>query len=124
MVPKIKKMALVLLALGVALPAINCHPPKCPDFPINDAYLLLGDLMMDYKHRIREQFKFYSQDLLNNLFCHPYTKIEFLEKDLDVTRQTASKYLDSLSDKGFLKKMKIGVNIYYINEPLFDIFSQ
>ena len=78
----------------------------------------IRDLMMDYKHRIRKQFKFYSQDLLNNLFCHPYTKIEFLEKDLDVTRQTASKYLDSLSDEGFLKKMKIGVNIYYINEPL------
>ena len=33
-------------------------------------------LMMDYKHRIRAELpKIYSQDLLNNLFRHPYTKI-------------------------------------------------
>jgi Fic family protein len=41
-------------------------------------------LMADYKHCIREQFSFYSQDLLNNLFCHPYTKIAFVERDLDM----------------------------------------
>lgn len=38
-------------------------------------------LMMDYKQRIRTQFpKIYSQELLNNLFSHPYTKIEFVEE--------------------------------------------
>jgi len=79
-------------------------------------------LMMDYKHRIRENFKFYSQDLINNLFCHPYTKIEFLERDLKITRQTAAKYLDDLADKKFLKKEKMGNNNYYINEPLFNLF--
>ncbi|MCP4135401.1 MAG: Fic family protein [bacterium] len=79
-------------------------------------------LMMDYKQRIRKQFKFYSQDLLNNLFCHPYTKIEFLEKDLNISRKTAAKYLDTLSDEGFLMKEKIGVHNFYINRPLFDIF--
>jgi Fic family protein len=78
--------------------------------------------MMDYKHRIREKFKFYSQDLINNLFCHPYTKIEFLERDLNITRQTAAKYLDDLADKKFLKKEKMGNNNYYINEPLFNLF--
>ena len=52
--------------------------------------------MMDYKHRIRAEFpKMYSQDLLNNLFRHPYTKIEFLQNDLRVTRLTASRYLPS-----------------------------
>ncbi|NSW45798.1 MAG: Fic family protein, partial [Bacteroidales bacterium] len=31
-------------------------------------------LMQEYKHKIRNNFNFYSQDLLNNLFSHPYTK--------------------------------------------------
>ena len=35
-------------------------------------------------------FNFYSQDLLSNLFSHPYTKIEFLANDLKVSRQTAA----------------------------------
>ena len=30
--------------------------------------------LLDYKHRIRAAFKFYSQDLINNLFMHPYTE--------------------------------------------------
>jgi Fic family protein len=53
--------------------------------------------MMDYKHRIRNQYKFYSQDLINNLFTHPYTKIAFIERDLNVSRLTATKYLDALA---------------------------
>ena len=50
------------------------------------------ELMQTYKHRIRENYKFYSQDLLNNLFKHPYTKIEFLQNDLGVSRITAASY--------------------------------
>ncbi|NTW49090.1 MAG: Fic family protein, partial [Chlorobiales bacterium] len=62
---------------------------------------------MEYKHGIRERYKFYSQDLINNLFSHTYTKIEFLENALNVSRLTATKYLDTLSRDGFLKKEKI-----------------
>lgn len=80
-------------------------------------------LMIDYKHRIREQCKnIYSQDLLNNLFKHPYTKIEFLENDLHVNRQTAAKYLNILTDKGFLEKIKLGKSNFYINQPLYQLF--
>ncbi|KAF0178658.1 MAG: filamentation induced by cAMP protein fic [Nitrospirae bacterium] len=82
----------------------------------------IRDLMQDYKNRIRSDFKFYSQDLLNNLFSHPYTKIEFIERDLGVTRQTAAKYLDELADSGLLVKEKIGRYNFYINKPLFDMF--
>jgi Fic family protein len=84
----------------------------------------IRQLMMDYKHRIRENYKFYSQDLLNNLFCHPYTKIEFVQRDLGVTRKTAAKYLDELSVGGFLQKEKIGANNFFINKPLFDLFTK
>ncbi|MEI6287602.1 MAG: Fic family protein [Bacillota bacterium] len=81
-------------------------------------------LMLNYKHRIRANHKFYSQDLLNSLFNHPYTKIEFIERDLGVTRKTAAKYLEALATDGFLRKDKIGVGNYYVNEPLYDIFTR
>jgi Fic family protein len=74
--------------------------------------------LFDYKHRIREGYKFYSQDLINNLFTHPYTKIEYVQRDLQVSRLTASKYLDSLAEGGFVAKHKIGRVNYYINLAL------
>jgi Fic family protein len=74
--------------------------------------------LMDYKHRIRDQYKFYSQDLINNLFTHPYTKIAFIERDLKVSRLTATKYLDSLAEQGFLQKQKVGRTNYYVNVVL------
>jgi len=77
--------------------------------------------LMDYKHRIRDQHKFYSQDLINNLFVHPYTKIEFLQRDLKVSRMTATRYLDALSNTGFLVKQKIGRGNYYVNVALNQI---
>lgn len=75
----------------------------------------------DYRERIRSEFKFYSQDLINNLFFHPYTKIEFVEKDLKVSRLTAAKYLDALSEAGLLRKEKLGRSNYFINLALFDL---
>lgn len=77
--------------------------------------------LFDYKHRIRDQFKFYSQDLINNLFMHPYTKIEFVERDLGVSRLTATKYLDQLDRAGFVQKHKIGRSNYYTNVILSQI---
>ena len=85
----------------------------------------IRELMLLYKHGIREQLpKIYSQDLINNLFRHPYTKIEFVMRDLKVTRKTASKYLGALTETGFLQKAKIGTTNYYINKPLFDLFAK
>lgn len=84
----------------------------------------MRDLMLDYKHRIRSQFpKMYSQDLINNLFRHPYTKIDFLMNDLNVSRITATKYLDTLATSGFLVKEKIWKSNFYINMPLFMLFK-
>lgn len=77
---------------------------------------------MTYKHRLRDELpKIYSQDLLNNLFKHPYTKIEFVMDDLQVSRVTATKYLDLLVKNKFLIKQRLGINNYYINPPLFDL---
>ena len=80
--------------------------------------------LLDYKHRIRGNHpSVYSQDLINNLFFHPYTKIEFIERDLNVSRPTAAKYLDILVQDGFLKKEKIKTSNYYINVVLYKILT-
>ena len=74
--------------------------------------------LLDYKHRIRAGFSFYSQDLINNLFMHPYTKIDFVQRDLKVSRLTATKYLNALASAGFVRKVKVGRSNYYINIAL------
>jgi Fic family protein len=78
----------------------------------------IKEALMDYKHRIRGAHKFYSQDLINNLFNHPYTKIDFLQRDLAITRLTAARYLDTLAESGFLEKLKVGRSNYYVNVAL------
>lgn len=82
-------------------------------------------LMADYKVRIRDLHrKIYSQELLNTLFRHPYTRIEFLVRELDITRQTAARHLDELTEAGFLTKHRIGKYNYYMNPPLVALFFE
>lgn len=79
-------------------------------------------LMSDVKHRMREELpKIYRQDLLNNLFNHPYTKVDFLVEEIGVSRITATKYLELLVEHGFLQKQKVGRKNYYINQPLCEL---
>jgi len=83
----------------------------------------IREIMLDYKHRIRKQFpRLYSQDLLNNLFRHPYTKISILQQELNVSRLTATRYLEKLVTAGFLQKYRYGRTNYYINTPLVNLF--
>jgi Fic family protein len=82
-------------------------------------------LMQETKQRLRSELpKLYSQELLSNLFRHPYTKVEFIEHDLGVSRPTAMKYLDTLHTAGFVKKTKLGRTNFYINEPLFALLGR
>lgn len=79
-------------------------------------------LMQEYKINLREKLpKIYSQDLLNNLFKHPYTKTEFLEKDLMVQKRTAQNYLDNIVELGLLEKIKVGRANYFINVNLIKV---
>ena len=73
---------------------------------------------LQHKHFIRARYKFYSQDLINNIFRHPYTKVAFVEKDLAVSRATATRYLDELAKGGILEKHRLGRENYYINLEL------
>ena len=84
----------------------------------------IRELMQETKLRLRRDLpKIYSQDLLNNLFRHPYTKIQFIERDFGVSRPTATKYLVALTKAGFVRKTKLGRTNFYINQPLFALLS-
>jgi len=76
------------------------------------------------KYSLRARKKIYSKDLVEILFIHPYTKIEFLVNGLGIARQTASIYLNELETIGILYKMKIGRSIFFINKELFDMLKK
>lgn len=83
----------------------------------------IQNLFTDMKRHLRSTYRFYSQDLLNNLFTHPYTKIQFIEQELNVSRLTATKYLDTLANDGILQKHKAGRSSYYVNSQLYRILA-
>ena len=82
------------------------------------------DLMMKQKHMIRSSYpKLYSQDLINNIFKHPYTKIEFLIRDLWCSRFSAWRILNTLCSLWILIKKRIWKENYYINSELFELLQ-
>lgn len=82
----------------------------------------INNLMQDYKADIQTKLpKIYSQDLINNLFRNPYTKIEFLEQELRINKRTAQNYLDKIAELGFLEKTKVGKSNYYMNNALIKV---
>ena len=85
----------------------------------------ITSLMDDTKQLIRKELpKIYSKDLIEILFMHPYTKIEFLVNGLGITRKTASKYLNELEHLGIMKNIQIKNSKYFINIKLFDMLKK
>lgn len=84
----------------------------------------IKNLMQTFKKEIREKApQIYSHELLNNLFRHPYTKIEFAAKEAQIHRNTASKYLEELVKMGLLAKHRFGKENLYLNKSLFNLLS-
>ena len=88
---------------------------------INSIKILMKDIKLKI---IEKENKIYSKDLLEILFLHPYTKIEFLVERLNISRQTASKYLEKLEGINIVKKEKIGNRNYYVNTKLYELLSK
>ena len=85
----------------------------------------IGRLIAEYKSVIRPDFgSKYNHELLNGLFYHPYTKIDHVVANMQVSRQTASKYLDRIVALGLLQKEKMGKENYYINTRLMNLFIE
>ena len=76
-----------------------------------------------FKHEIRSQTKIYSHELVNNLFRHPYTRIEYVMDEVGVSRPTAGRYLDQLCELELLRKLKIKGNNYYVNTALVELLA-
>ena len=83
----------------------------------------MSQLLRGHKNLIRERHKFYSQDLINHIFSYPYTKIALLAEELNISRPTATRYLDDLAGSGILKKRRLGRESYYINSGLFALLK-
>jgi Fic family protein len=85
---------------------------------INRLFLILQD-------KIKENSaKLYNKELLELLFEQPYCKIEFLVERLNVSRVTASKYLNGLEKIGILQTKKIWKETLYINTELFELLKK
>lgn len=67
--------------------------------------------------------KIYSKELVESLFLHPYCKVEFLTRELNIERKAASRYLHTLADAGILELYKIGNENIFINTNLMEILK-
>ena len=89
-----------------------------------DTVTKIAEAQRNTKLAIRSGFSFYSRDLVETLFLYPYTRIQHLQEQLGISRQTASGYLNKLAQAGILDKMQLGRNQYFINRALFEILSK
>lgn len=82
-------------------------------------------LMESVRERVqREAPGIYSKDLIEQIFRQPYCKIQFLERAGMGTRQTCAKYLRELERLGVLHGQKIGREVYFINQALFELLTR
>src|SRR5574344_3146181 len=85
----------------------------------------ISDLMIKTQDKISQELpKIYSKDLVELLFLHPYQKIDFLVDRLNITRKTASKYLNELENIGILKNIQIKNSKFFINIELFNLLRK
>lgn len=82
---------------------------------------LKAEVEHDLKSKMGASF---SLDLNDLLFSHPYIKISVLEEHGIAKRQTASQYLQKIEGTGWLTSVKIGRDVYYINDQLIQILSR
>ena len=88
---------------------------------INDIKNLLNKTIEIAKEKAS---KIYRKELIELLFEHPYSKIDYVVKRLNVERKAASRYLKKMEEIGILKSCKIGREPIYINEKLIEILKK
>ncbi|MBF8262381.1 MAG: Fic family protein [Parachlamydiales bacterium] len=79
--------------------------------------LAIHRLIQDTAEKVQSQLpRIYSKDLIEVIFRSPYCKIKSLEDSGIAKRQTASTYLKELEQIGILRGIKLGRDIYYVND--------
>lgn len=85
----------------------------------------INHLFSETQKLIQEKLpRIYSKDLIEQLFIHPYSKIEFLVENLNLNRKTAGNYLKSLEDLGVLASENKGKEVIYINLKLYELLKK
>ncbi|HBK27466.1 MAG TPA: addiction module protein [Dialister sp.] len=85
----------------------------------------IRDAKVQLSEEIKEKLpQMYSKELIDLLFNYPYCKISFLVRENIAKTQTASKYLNTLADMGWLHRVKRGREVYFINENLLRILTK
>ncbi|RZJ91053.1 MAG: Fic family protein [Hymenobacter sp.] len=64
-----------------------------------------------------------AREIADLLLSYPYVKIQTLINAGVAQRQTSSNYLKALAEGGLLSSLKIGRDIYYVNDNLLRLFS-
>ena len=85
---------------------------------IGEIQKLKRDMEIPVKQALKTSF---TKELVDLLFSYPYLKIKILEENGIAKRQTASVYLQALSEKGLLHPLKMGKEVYFINHQLMKI---
>lgn len=84
----------------------------------------INELIENTREEIREKHpKIYSKELVDILFLEFYTRISNVENGLNVTRKTASNYLNALSESGILEVEVRGKDKLFINKRLLEIIK-
>jgi len=85
----------------------------------------IDDAMRKFSELLQaKQRGIYGKDFVELLFSYPYTKIESVEKKLNISRQTASKYLKICEKLGAFRCIKLGRINYFVNLRLFEILKR
>lgn len=89
---------------------------------IVDIKNLLDDTILSMKKILPGRI--YSKELIELLFTQPYCKVEFVVNAGIAKRQTAAEYLKEIENTGLLKSKKVGKEVLYLNQPLFELLKK
>ena len=85
----------------------------------------INHLFSETQKLVQEKLsRIYSKDLIEQLYIHPYCKIEFLVNNLGIERKAASRYLNGLEEIGILKSQQKGKEVIYINTKLYNLLKK
>lgn len=85
----------------------------------------INDLMLITDKKMKEKLPdIYNYKIVQQIFCNLYTKNKIFREDLNISRNTATKYLKLLEKEGFLISEKVGKEVIYKNVQLFNIVDE
>lgn len=68
--------------------------------------------------------RIYSKDLVEQLFVHPYCKIDFFVTNLHIERKAAARYLSNLEKIGILQSQHKGKEVIYVHTELYNLLKR